>query len=76
MIKYIMLSSIVSMLVYAGLSEIVLLLGWTGSNGIEDALIKIVLPLTVSIFVVYFVFGLIIRVRKPKNKTYAQYPNE
>lgn len=64
MLKPIMVSSVVSMVVYAGLSALVKYLGWVGSNGIEDALIQIVLPLAVSICVVFVLFGLIIRVRK------------
>lgn len=66
MLKPIMIASIVSMIVYGVISEMFRYLNWVGNNDLETSLIRIVLPLVIAIAVVFVVFGLIIKVRKPK----------
>jgi uncharacterized BrkB/YihY/UPF0761 family membrane protein len=65
MLKPIMIASVCSMIVYALISEGVKFLGWFGDNNLESALIRIVVPLVVAVCVMFIVFGLIIKVRKP-----------
>jgi uncharacterized BrkB/YihY/UPF0761 family membrane protein len=65
MLKPIMVASVVSMIVYALISEGVKILGWFGDNNLESELIRIVIPLAISIFVMFLVFGLIIKVKRP-----------
>jgi len=74
MLKPIMIASVVSMIVYAGINEMFKFLGWFGGNSLEADLIQVVVPLIIAIAVMYVVFGLIIKVKKPKYT--AEYPNE
>jgi uncharacterized BrkB/YihY/UPF0761 family membrane protein len=65
MLKPIMIASVSSMIVYALINEGVKFLNWFGDNNLESALIRIVIPLVISIFVMFVVFGLIIKVKRP-----------
>lgn len=67
-IKQIMVAAASAMLVYAGVSETFRFLNLFGTNDLETALIRVVIPLAVAIAVIYFVFGLVIKVKKV-NKT-------
>jgi uncharacterized BrkB/YihY/UPF0761 family membrane protein len=65
MLKPIMIASVSSMIVYALINEGVKFLNWFGENNLESALIRVVIPLAISIFVMFVVFGLIIKVKRP-----------
>ena len=65
MLKPIMIASVISMVVYACINELFKFLNWFGTNNLETNLIRIVLPLAIAIAVMFVVFGLIIRVRRP-----------
>ena len=65
MLKPIMIASVVSMIVYAGINEMFKFLGWFGGNNLETQLLHIVLPLLIAIAVIFVVFGLIIKVKRP-----------
>jgi hypothetical protein len=65
MFKNIMIASVCSMVVYALISEGVKFLGWFGDNNLESSLIRIVVPLVIAVFVMFVVFGLIIKVKRP-----------
>jgi hypothetical protein len=60
-----MIASVSSMIVYALISECVKFLNWFGDNNLESALIRVVIPLAISIIVMFVVFGLIIKVKRP-----------
>ena len=65
MLKPIMIASVISMIVYACINETFKFLNWFGTNNLETNLIRIVLPLIISIIVMFVVFGLIIKVKRP-----------
>ena len=65
MLKPIMIASVISMIVYAGINETFKFLNWFGTNNLETNLIRIVLPLIIAIIVMFIVFGLIIKVKRP-----------
>jgi membrane protein DedA with SNARE-associated domain len=65
MLKPIMIASVVSMIVYALINELFKFLGWFGENNIETQLLHIVIPLVIAIVVIFIVFGLIIKVKRP-----------
>lgn len=65
MLKPIMIASVVSMIVYASISGMFKYLGWFGGNNLEAQLIQIVIPLVIAVCVIFVVFGLIIKVKKP-----------
>ena len=65
MLKPIMIASVISMIVYACINEAFKFLNWFGTNNLETNLIRIVLPLIIAIIVMFVVFGLIIKVKRP-----------
>jgi uncharacterized BrkB/YihY/UPF0761 family membrane protein len=65
MLRPIMIASVVSMIVYALINELFKFLGWFGENNIETQLLHIVIPLVIAIVVIFIVFGLIIKVKRP-----------
>ena len=65
MLKPIMIASVISMIVYAIINEAFKFLGWFGANNLETQLLHIVLPLLIAIVVMFIVFGLIIKVKRP-----------
>lgn len=65
MLKPIMIASVVSMIVYAAVNEMFKFLGWFGGNNLETQLLHIALPLAIAIVVIFIVFGLIIKVKRP-----------
>lgn len=66
MLKPIMIASVCSMIVYAVINETFKFLNWFGTNNLETNLIRVVLPLVIAIAVMFVVFGLVIKVRRPK----------
>lgn len=64
MFKLVIIASFVSMVTYALVSGAFEWFGWYGGNDLETQLIHIVLPLAISICVVFLVFGLVIRVKR------------
>ena len=65
MLKPIMIASVSSMIVYGAINETFKYLGWFGGNDVEASLIQIVIPLAIAIAVMFIVFGLIIKVKRP-----------
>lgn len=66
MLKPIMIASVSSMIVYGVINELFRFLNWTGANDLETDLIRIVIPLAIAIIVMFVVFGLIIKVKRPQ----------
>ena len=64
--KKVFLSAVVGMLVYAVVYEVFRYLNWVGDNSLETILIRVVVPLVISIMISFIVLGLVIKVNKAK----------